>query len=59
MVKTMSEILDIAHKMAQDLFSVGTMHEATMLEVEALCLPQKRAFSPDDIRRIRTANHVS
>lgn len=55
----MSEILDIAHEMAQDLFKAGAMDEVTMRTVEALCLPVKRSFGPDDIRRIRTANHVS
>ena len=33
----MSEILDIAHEMAQDLFRVGAMDEITMREMEALC----------------------
>jgi len=55
----MSEILDIAHEMAKDLFKAGAMNEITMREVESLCLPAKRSFQPDDIRRIRTSNHVS
>ncbi len=55
----MSEILDIAHEMAQDLFKAGAMDEITMREIGALCLPPKRPIQPEDIRRIRTANHVS
>ena len=55
----MSEILDIAQEMAKDLFKAGAMDEITMREVDALCLPSKRPFRPEDIRRIRTANHVS
>ena len=55
----MSEILDIAHEMAQDLFKAGAMDEITMREIDALCLPRKRPIRPEDIRRIRTANHVS
>jgi putative transcriptional regulator len=55
----MSEILDIAHDMARDLFKAGAMDEITMRQVKALCLPVKRAFRPEDIRRIRLANHVS
>lgn len=55
----MSEILDIAHEMAQDLFKAGAMDEITMREIDALCLPPKRLIRPEDIRRIRTANHVS
>ena len=55
----MSEILDIANGMAQDLFRAGAMDEITMRQVKALCLPAKREFRPEDIRRIRLANHVS
>ncbi len=55
----MSEILDIAHDMARDLFKAGAMDEITMRKVNALCLPPQRTFRPEDIRRIRMANHVS
>jgi putative transcriptional regulator len=55
----MSEILKIAHEMGKDLFKVGAMDEITMRKLDALCLPQIRHFQPDDIRRIRKANHVS
>ena len=55
----MSEILDIANEMARDLFKAGAMSEITLRKVEALSLPKKKPFKPEDIRRIRTANHVS
>ena len=55
----MTEILDIAHEMAQDLFKAGAMDEISMRRIEALCLPPKRPLRPEDIRRIRKANHVS
>ena len=55
----MSEILDIANEMARDLFKVGAMDEITMRKIDALCLPPQRSYQPEDIRRIRTANHVS
>ena len=55
----MSEILKVAHEMAKDLFKVGAMDEITMRTMDALCLPPKRSFRPEDIQRIRTANHVS
>ena len=55
----MSEILDIAHEMARGLFKAGAMDEITMRQVKALCLPPQREFRPEDIRRIRQANHVS
>ena len=37
----MSEILNIAHEMAQDLFKVGAMDEITMREMDKLCLTPK------------------
>ena len=55
----MSEILDIAHEMARDLVKVGAMDEVTMHKLDALCLPAKRLLTPEDIQRIRAANHVS
>ncbi|MEN6441446.1 MAG: DNA-binding transcriptional regulator [Syntrophobacter sp.] len=55
----MSEILDIANEMAQDLFKVGAMDEITMRKIASLCLPPKRPFGPEDVRRIRRANHMS
>lgn len=55
----MSEILDIAHEMAQDLFKAGAMDEITMRKLDALCLPLKRPFRPEDVRRIREENNVS
>jgi putative transcriptional regulator len=55
----MSEILDIAHEMARDLFKVGALDEITLRKIDALSLPPKKQFKPEDIRRIRMANHVS
>lgn len=55
----MSEILNIAHEMAQDLFKVGAMNEITMREMDKLCLTPKPPILPEDVRRIRTENHVS
>ena len=55
----MSEILDIANEMAKELFKVGAMDEITMRTVDALCLPKKRMFQPEDIQRIRMANRMS
>ena len=55
----MSDILNIAHDMACDLVKVGAMDEITMRQINALCLPPKRHLESEDIRRIRTANHVS
>ena len=35
------------------------MDEITMRKIDVLCLPPQRPYQPEDIRRIRTANHVS
>ncbi|MBJ6802381.1 helix-turn-helix domain-containing protein [Geomonas propionica] len=55
----MSEILDIANEMAEELFEAGMMDDITFREIQALCLPRKKPFKPEDIKRIRTACHVS
>ncbi|QWV93753.1 DNA-binding transcriptional regulator [Geomonas oryzisoli] len=55
----MSEILDIANEMANELFEAGLMDDITFREMQALCLPRKKPFKPEDIKRIRTACHVS
>jgi len=46
-----TEILDIAHEMAQDLFKVGVMDAIMVHTVDALCLPSKSSLTPEDIRR--------
>ncbi|MBU1170430.1 MAG: DNA-binding transcriptional regulator [Proteobacteria bacterium] len=55
----MSEILNIAREMGQDLVKVGAMDEITMRKIDALCLPPLHPFLPEDVKRIRKANHVS
>ncbi len=55
----MSKILDIAHEMARDLLKVGVVDEITMRKMEALCFPPKRSFNSEEIKHIRTKNHVS
>jgi putative transcriptional regulator len=55
----MSKILDAAHEMARDLHEVGAMSDMTMRQMDLLCLPPKRDFTGDDIRRIRAAAHMS
>lgn len=55
----MSEILDVAHDLARALLQVGAIDEITMRQLDALCLAPLQPLTPEDIRRIRTANHVS
>jgi putative transcriptional regulator len=54
-----SELLKIAHDMGRDLLKVGAIDEITMRKLDALCLPPKKEYSPEAIRRIRKANHIS
>lgn len=55
----MSDILKVAHDMARDLHEVGAMDTLTLRKMDLLCLPAKRSFTADDVRRIRTATHMS
>ncbi|MEI6559564.1 MAG: hypothetical protein WCO00_14270 [Rhodospirillaceae bacterium] len=47
----MTEILGVAHDMGRDLAEVGAIDAASMRELDALCLPSKRALAPDDTDR--------
>ena len=55
----MSKLLDAVHEMACDLYKAGAMDEITMRQIDAMCLPEKKSFLPEDIKRIRAENHVS
>lgn len=54
-----SEILDMAVELADDLHKVGAMDKATLRKIEALAVPEVRAYSPEEIRDIRERNRVS
>ena len=55
----MSDILKTAHEMAKDLHEAGALDKITMREIDLLCLPPGRSFSPADIRRIRRKSRMS
>ena len=55
----MSKILEAAHELAQDLHAVGAMDAITMRMMDELCLPPKRSFSAEDVKRLRTQTHMS
>lgn len=55
----MSRILRNVHKSAQRLHEAGFVDDVTMREFDALCLPPLRAFTPEEIKKIRNANKVS
>jgi putative transcriptional regulator len=55
----MSKILENVHRSAARLHEAGFVDDVTMREFDALCLPELRDYSPEDIRTIRNANKVS
>lgn len=55
----MSRILKDVHAAAKRLHDKGRVDDITMWEFDSLCLPPKRAFSAEDVQRIRASAHVS
>ncbi|MDD2902064.1 MAG: helix-turn-helix domain-containing protein [Syntrophales bacterium] len=55
----MNEISDIANEMGPRPVQGGGHGRNNHSQIKALSLPAKRAFRPEEIRRIRQANHVS
>jgi putative transcriptional regulator len=55
----MSGILDAVHELAKDLHAEGAMDAITMRMMDELCLPKKRAFTAEDVRRIRAGTRMS
>jgi putative transcriptional regulator len=55
----MSRILESVHKSAKRLHAAGEMDELTMREFDALCLPPLRAYSAEDVRRLRARTRAS
>lgn len=52
-------IMEAVHEGAQDLHKAGVMDEVTLREFDALCLPPIKAYSAQQIRRIRVRNKAS
>jgi len=52
-------ILDTVHEGAQQLHKAGVMNEVTLREFDALCLPPIKAYSAQQIRRIRVKSNTS
>ena len=52
-------LLDTAHKLAQDLYSVGAIDRVTMREYDADCLKPVRDFTPQEIKTMRLREKVS
>lgn len=52
-------ILEVMHETAKDLHKIGAMSDVTMREIEALCLPQVKKFTPNQIKRLRKKSKSS
>lgn len=50
---------EIMHKTAQDFYEAGVMDEKIFREIDVLCLPPIKKYSPSQIKRIRQRNKVS
>jgi putative transcriptional regulator len=55
----MSRILKETHASAQRLHDAGFLDATTMREFDALCLPPVPAYTPTDVKRIRSTTHAS
>ena len=55
----MSRILESVNKSAARLHDAGAIDDLTMREYDALCLPERQKFSPEQIRQIRQATKAS
>ena len=55
----MSRILKNVHETARDLLESGVIDEITMRRFDVLCLPAPKAYTPDDVRRIRAGTRMS
>lgn len=55
----MGKMLEAALETARDLHAAGVMKKTTLRQIEEMCLPPRREFNPDDIKRIRLANNLS
>ena len=52
-------LLDTAHEIANDLYSVGAIDTVTMREYDAACLKPVRDLSPRAIKSLRLKEKVS
>lgn len=54
-----SRILATVHETAKGLRNAGVMDDVTMNELDALCLPPVKRYTPAEIKRIRLGQRVS
>jgi putative transcriptional regulator len=52
-------ILEVVHESAKDLNDAGVMNDVTMREFDALCLPEIKQLTANQIKRLRIKNKAS
>lgn len=52
-------ILETVYESAKDLREIGLIDEITMREFDALCLPDIKAYTPNQIKKLRRKNRAS
>ncbi len=57
--KYASKRLGVAHRLAQDLSSVGMLSKKTMRDIDKLCLTPVKPLSPVQISGLRARENVS
>lgn len=55
----MSDILDAVYEMAEGLHKAGGMDKITLRQLEALCVPKIKEYSPQEIKALRDKMHMS
>jgi putative transcriptional regulator len=54
-----SKRLGVAHRLAEDLTSVGMLPKKTMRDIDKMCLTPVKPLSPEEIAELRTRENVS
>lgn len=54
-----NSILEVVHETAKGLHKHGFMDNQTMRELDKLCLPEVKHYTPEEIKKIRLRNKVS
>ncbi len=52
-------ILEVVYETAKGLNNAGVMDAKTMYELDALCFPPIKTYTPEEIKGIRLKNEVS
>jgi putative transcriptional regulator len=57
--KFKSDAFEAIHSAASGMFKAGTIDKTTLRSFDEACLSLPSEFEPQDIKRLREANHVS